>query len=433
MTARWPQPAPPPRQRWPIDRTHQADFKGERDLEIYARQSVPRRPPLVFIFTVTLTGILNNTLVTPAIPDILGEFGVESARSGLLVAAGSVAGIFVAPVAGLLADRFGRRVILTTCLAIFGVSGGLAALAPTFEILLLARLFQGVGSAGLINLAVVLIGDHWTGADRTKVIGRNTAVLTVGLAAMPLLSGAVTEVAGWRITFGIYTVALLTAGAAWWTLDDGRRADTASVFDQIRDAAFVLRQPILMATTAAGFVVFMVIFGLFLTVVPVHLADVFGLGAGARGVVISIPAVTSTLAAFNLARISSRISARTVVVVSSIGLMLAFTTIGAAGTLILVVAAALVYGASEGALIPMLQDLNIAAAPEEHRASVIAVWVSFARLGQTVGPLISGAMLGFLSTGSTLVLGASVAGAILILGIFGPFPRSAKERLTAWV
>lgn len=390
-----------------------------------------RRPPLVFIFTVTLTGILNNTLVTPAIPDILGEFGVESARSGLLVAAGSVAGIVVAPIAGLLADRFGRRVILTVCLTIFGVFGGLAAFAPSFEILLVARLFQGVGSAGLINLAVVLIGDNWAGRDRTRVIGRNTAVLTVGLAAMPLLSGAVTEKAGWRVTFGIYTVALLTAGAAWWILDDGRRADTPRVLDQIRDAAFVLRQPILMATTAAGFVVFMVIFGLFLTVVPVHLAEVFGLEAGARGVVISIPAITSTLAAFNLARITSRVSARTIVVVSSIGLILAFATIGAAGTLLLVVAAALIYGASEGALIPMLQDFNIAAAPEDHRASVIAVWVSFARLGQTIGPLISGAMLGFLTTGATLVLGASIASAILLLGIFGPFPRTTAERLPA--
>lgn len=386
-----------------------------------------RRPPLVFIFTVTLTGILNNTLVTPAIPDILAEFGVESARSGLLVAAGSTAGIFVAPVAGLLADRYGRRIVLASCLGIFGLFGGLAAFAPSFELLLLARLFQGVGSAGLINLAVVLIGDNWTGPERTHVIGRNTAVLTVGLAAMPLLSGAVTEMAGWRVTFGIYTVALLTAVAAWWILDKGRRAEAVRVIDQIRDAAFVLRKPILLATTGAGFLVFTIIFGLFLTVVPVHLAEVYGMEAGARGVVISLPAITSTLAAFNLARITSRISARTIVVSSAIGFVVAFTTIGAAGTIVLVVVAALVYGASEGALIPMLQDLNISAAPEEHRASVIAVWVAFARLGQTVGPLISGVMLGFLSTGTTLVIGASLALAILLLGILGPFSRRATR------
>lgn len=393
---------------------------------------VSRRPPVVFIFTVTLTGILNNTLVTPVIPDILEELGEASARSGLLVASGSIAGVVVAPVVGILADRYGRRVILTSCLAIFGVFGGLAALAPTFEILLLARFLQGVGSAGLINLAVVLIGDHWSGSDRTRLIGRNTAVLTVGLAAMPLLSGTVTELAGWRAAFGIYTVALVTAGVAWWVLDRGRPVESPrKVIEQARDAAFVLRRPLLMATIGAGFLVFVVIFGLFLTVLPVHLDQEFGMGAGARGLFISLPAVTSTLAAFNLARITSLVSARTIVVLSAIGLMLAFVTIGLAGAVILLVVAALIYGASEGALIPMLQDLNIAAAPEEHRASVIAVWVSFARLGQTIGPLVAGALLGFLSTGVTLALGASIAGGILLLGLMGPFPRAGAEPIRA--
>jgi predicted MFS family arabinose efflux permease len=249
-------------------------------------------------------------------------------------------------------------------------------------------------------------------------------VLTVGLAAMPLLSGTVTELANWRVTFSIYTVALATAGAAWWILDKGRPQASARVTDQIKDAIVVLRNPILVATIGAGFLVFVVIFGLFLTVVPVHLAEEFGLEAGARGVFISLPAVTSTLAAFNLARITGRFSARTIVIASSLGLVIGFLTLGLTSTLVLVVVAALVYGASEGALIPMLQDLNVGTAPDEHRAAVIAVWVSFARLGQTIGPLVAGVMLGFLTTGATLALGASVAGMILLVGLVGPFPRT---------
>lgn len=385
---------------------------------------VTRRPPLVFIFTVTLTGILTNTLVTPAIPDILEDFNVPSSRSGLLVATGSVAGIIVAPMVGILADRLGRRTVLTACLAIFGIFGGLSALAPSFEILLLARFLQGVGSAGLVNLAVVLVGDHWSGSDRTRIIGRNSAVLTIGLAALPLLSGVVTELTNWRVTFGLYTVAMLTAAAAWRILDPGRPAAPSGVADQIKDAIKVVRQPVLMVTISAGFVVFVVIFGLFLTVVPVHLADEFGLEAGARGVVIALPAATSTIAAFNLGRISSFFGARTLVIGTAIGLVVAFATMGWAGTLVLILIAALVYGASEGVLIPMLQDLAVEHAPAEHRAAVIAVWVGFARLGQTVGPLLAGVLIGVVGTGGTLVVGAGVATLILLLGIAGPFPRA---------
>lgn len=393
-------------------------------------ERMSRRPPLAFIFTVTLTGILSNTLVTPAIPDILADFDLPRDRAGLLVATGSVAGIVIAPVAGFLADRFGRRIVLTICLAIFGVFGGLAAIAPTFETLLVARFLQGVGSAALVNLAVVLIGDNWTGADRTRLIGRNSAVLTIGLASIPLLSGVITEATSWRVAFGIYTIALGTAAAAWVILD-GRRPETPPrVKEQFGEVVVVLRRPILRASILAGFLVFIAIFGLFLTVFPVHLAEEFGMRAGLRGLVISLPAVTATLASFNLGRVRTATSARSVVILSAAALVAAYLTIGLTPALALVILATLVYGASEGFFIPMLQDLNMEDAPDEHRAVVIAVWVGFARLGQTIGPLLAGALMGILGTGATFVAGAGIAVAIFLVGWFGPFPRTRVDVAT---
>jgi MFS family permease len=392
-----------------------------------------RRPPLTFIFTVTLTGILSNTLVTPAIPDILDDFDKPANSAGILVAVGSVAGIIMAPIAGFLADRFGRRIVLTICLAIFGVFGGLAALAPTFETLLVARFLQGIGSAALVNLAVVLIGDNWSGAARTKLIGRNSAVLTIGLAAMPLLSGACTEAFGWRATFGIYTIALGTAAAAWIILDRRRPESPPNVREQFGGALAALRDPVLRAAILAGFLVFIAIFGLFLTVLPVHLDEVFGLGAGARGLVISLPAITATLASFNLGRIRGVTSSRSVVIFSSIALIIAYVTLGLTTTLAVALVAALLYGTSEGFFIPMLQDVTMEAAPDEHRAAVIAVWVGFARLGQTIGPLLAGFSVGLIGTGPTFVAGSGIAVLILLLGVFGPFSRGSKRQTTATV
>lgn len=385
---------------------------------------VSRRPPLAFIFTVTLTGILSNTLVTPAIPDILDEFERTSGAAGLLVAVGSLAGIVMAPIAGFLADRFGRRIVLTVTLLIFGVFGGAAALAPTFEFLLLARFLQGVGSAALVNLAVVLIGDNWTGLERTKLIGRNSAILTIGLASLPLLSGILTETAGWRVTFAIYTVALGTAAAAWVVLDGRRPANPPQVREQFGEALVVLRRPILRASILGGFLVFVAIFGLFLTVLPVHLDEVFGMEAGARGLLIALPAVTATIASFNLGRVRLLTSARTVVIFSSILLIVAYVMLGITTTVAFAVVAALIYGSSEGFFIPMLQDLNMEDAPDEHRAVVIAVWVGFARLGQTIGPLLAGVGVGLMGTGPTFIAGSGVAFLILLLGWFGPFPRT---------
>lgn len=390
-----------------------------------------RRPPLAFIFTVTLTGILNNTLVTPIIPDILDELGQPDNAAGLLVATGSLAGIVVAPIGGFLADRFGRRIVLTVSLAIFGVFGGLAALAPSFGILLLARLLQGFGSAALINLAVVLIGDNWSGLDRTRLIGRNSAVLTIGLASMPLLAGGITEATSWRVALAVYTVALGTAVAAWIILDDGRRPQPPRVREQLGDALMVLKRPVIRATILCGLLVFIAIFGLFLTILPLHLEAVFGLGAGARGLVISLPAMTATLASYNLARMRSATSARTIVIGAAVVLAVAYVTIGLTTTLAVLIVAAFMYGSSEGFFISMLQDLNVEDAPDEHRAVAIAVWVGAARLGQTIGPLLAGLVVGSLGTGLTFVAGAGIPLLILLVGILGPFPRGRGQAVAS--
>ncbi len=89
-------------------------------------------PPLPLIFTITITGILANTLVGAAIPDILEAFDQPDTRAGLFVAAGTLPGIVMAPVIGVLADRHGRRAVLVPCLTAFGAFGLLSALAPSF-------------------------------------------------------------------------------------------------------------------------------------------------------------------------------------------------------------------------------------------------------------------------------------------------------------
>src|SRR5688500_19230708 len=116
--------------------------------------SVASPPPFLIVVAITLTGIMANTLVTPATPDIVDDCGVGRAGVGLLLAAATAPGIVLAPIIGVLSDRYGRRETVVPCLVIFGLTGGLAAFAPSYEILLVLRLLQGVGSAGLINLAI---------------------------------------------------------------------------------------------------------------------------------------------------------------------------------------------------------------------------------------------------------------------------------------
>ena len=394
-----------------------------------AARGHPGGPPLALIFSITVTGILANTLVGPVVPDILDHFGQPDASAGLFVAAGTLPGIVMAPVIGVLADRHGRRAVLIPCLVAFGAFGLASAAAPTFEILLALRLLQGVGSAGLINLAVVIIGDHWSGIERARRVGQNAAVLTLSLAVFPPIGGALGELGGWRLSFAPYAVALLTAARIWRRLAPARPEEPTTLRAQLGGARRAVRHRDVIGSVSLGFVVFLLIFGLFLTALPLHLEREFGLGAGARGLVLAAPALTSTVAALCLDRIRARLGAVRLLSAAGVLFAIAFVVMGLSTSLPVLLGAAMVYGAGEGMLIPTLQDVVSEASPPSQRGAVVALWVGAARAGQTVGPLAAGAVYGAVGTGTTFVLGGVLAAVLVVTQLVGRF--GADEHLPA--
>lgn len=383
-----------------------------------------KRPPVWFLFMVTGVGILANTMLTPNVPDVLADFGRSSGSAGILVGSGSLPGVIMAPVVGILADRYGRKRVLLPCLVVFGVGAIVAAFAPSFWAVIAGRLIQGVGSAGTINLAVVLIGDFWSGLDRTRLIGRNSAVLTALLAILPSVSGGIAEVANWRASIAVGILAIPVAGIGWFRLPDTQPRAIRTFRDQLQAALIEVRRPVLSITFLAGFALFVVIFGVFLTALPVHLEEQFDLGPGLRGLFLSLPAVGAVIVSFNLGRIRRVMAIRSLLVVASLLISIAAFGLASAPTLLLVVVAMLLYGLGEGAVIPALQDVASAVPPPEQRGAVIAAWVSAVRLGQTVGPVGAAALFAATSTSVAMLTGAVIFLAVAVLFMIGPVDES---------
>lgn len=366
--------------------------------------------PAWLVFSVTVTGILDTTLITASIPDILAGLDAPPSMAGLILAAGTLPGIFLAPVVGLLADRYGRREVLVPCLVIFGLAGGLASLSPTIWVFVGLRVLQGVGSAGLINLAIVLIGDHWTGAERARMIGLNAGVLTASLAVLPSVGGLLTDLGGFRAPLRVYPVALVTAAVLWRLLPPGTRHDVP-VATQIAGAVPDLRNPRALAIYTAAIAVFSLIFGLLLTVLPLHLADL-GLGATARGVVMGLPAVLNFLAAVNLGRFTARVGSLRLVALGAGVLTAAVALLAGVPVLPGAVAGAMLFGLGEGMVVPTLQNLITGTGRPENRGMLVAFYVSSTRTGQTIGPIVAGRLLG--AAGAA---GAFGSGLVVSLGL----------------
>lgn len=373
------------------------------------------RPTLFLLGAITITGIMANTLPNAGIPDILDDFDRSESAAGLLVAGASIPGIVMAPLIGLLADRFGRRTVLVPCLVVFGIFGVLGAFAPSYETLVLARFGQGIGSAGLINLANILIGDHWDGVERSRIFGYNSAILTISLTIFPFFGGLLTDLGSWRYSFAPYPLALVTAVVILRRLEKGEPNREADVRSQLRAAAKVVRSPAVWGPVGLAFTAFVFVFGLFLTVLPVHLEAEFGMSATQRGLVVAVPAIGATIGALLLGRLRTHLSARTLAVGSFALFAVAYPIVGLAGVVPLLLVGAIVYGLGEGIVLPTLTDIVAGSAPEGSRGAVLSVQVSAIRGGQTVGPLLAGVAMREMATGTVFVVAGGLAALVAVV------------------
>jgi len=159
----------------------------------------------------TALGSISMALYTPAMPTLVGVFDTTMAMVKTTLTA-YFAGFAVAQlVCGPLSDAFGRRPITFLFLALYGL-GGLAALfAPTVEILVAARLLQGVGAAVGISVSRAVVRDLFSGQESARVLNAIGIVLSIGPAIAPTLGGVVLSIAGWRAIFVVMVVIAVAA------------------------------------------------------------------------------------------------------------------------------------------------------------------------------------------------------------------------------
>jgi MFS family permease len=368
------------------------------------------------VYAISVTGVLANAVIAPALPNIRHDLHVSSGGIGLVVALASLPGIVMAPVIGVAADRFGRRQVVIPCLLVFGVGGLIGTIAPTFRVLCLARLLQGFGGAGLVNLAVVILGDRYDGIERTRAIGRNAAVLTASIAVLPLLGGVLTSRWGWHAAFAPFGLAIGMAVIVQRVLPAARPEVPSSLRDQLAAARPYVTDRRAAAMMAAGFVSFMLVFGLVLTALPEYLNARFHAGPSLRGVVIGLPAFGNITTALMIGRLSNRLGTWTMTLLGFGVLGVTFGAIAAAPLLVVVSVFIVLYGVGEGLVIVPLQNYAATLAPTEHRGVLVALWVSAARAGQFLGPVLVGWLMDATSARAPFIVGACVAAVVAVGG-----------------
>ncbi len=175
-----------------------------------------RKPPSARTALGVLTGVnllnyVDRYIPAGALPLILVAFGASDAQGGLLQSMFMFPYAIVAPLAGALGDRSRRFAIAGAGVLIWSAATFGSGLAPTFGILLAARIVIGVGEASYTVVTPSLLGDYYPPDRRGRVLSIFYAALPVGSAIGFAVGGAVGTHLGWRWAFylaGIPGVAL---------------------------------------------------------------------------------------------------------------------------------------------------------------------------------------------------------------------------------
>ena len=351
--------------------------------------SVLRNKNIYIIFGITLLAVMGVASITPAFPSIAEHFQINYKKVGLLIMAFTLPGIFLTPVLGVLADRFGRKTILVPALFTFALAGFACSQADNYHTLVVLRFIQGIGAASLGSLNVTLIGDIFSGDQRATAMGFNASVLSIGTALYPFIGGALTSIS-WNTPFYFPLMAIPAGLMVIFILDNPKIHKEDKFFDYLKQTLSSVSQIHVLSLFFLNVLTFIILYGSYLTYFPLMMKNSFSSGPFIIGVVMSASSITTAITASFLGKLSKKYRQKDLLKVAYLlyALSLAFVPFIQRESLMLV--PVFLFGIAHGINIPNIQTMLVSLAPMKYRAAFMSLNGMVLRIGQTLGPLVAG-------------------------------------------
>ena len=169
-----------------------------------------RRAAIVAILGALWTiGPFSIDLYLPALPTLGGDLGASQQQVAVTVTAFLVGLAFGQVQAGALSDTYGRRRPLVAGLLLFTLATAACALAPTIQVLIVARFLQGLGGAAGMAISNAAVTDYVRGREAAKLLSRLAIIGGVAPIIAPLAGGQLLRVVSWRGLFVVLTAIAL--------------------------------------------------------------------------------------------------------------------------------------------------------------------------------------------------------------------------------
>jgi len=376
------------------------------------------------IFGITLIAVMGVASITPALPKIAKTLNLTSGQIALMISAFTFPGVFLTPIAGIVADRIGRKPVLIPALFIFAIAGSAIFFVHQFHYIIVLRILQGVGAAPLGSINTTLIADFYKGKQRPQAMGYNASMLSMSTASYPLIGGALAGIA-WYYPFLMPLVAIPVGLFVIFGIKEPEIEKPADFKQYLKDISTSILRKEVIAIFILGTLTFIILYGAFLTYVPFLLTEKFDLHSAKIGMVLSLSSITTAILATQVGRMSWKYGSLNLLKTAFFLYLVVCLLMPNINRLIVLIIPVLIFGSAQALNIPSLQTAVANLAIENQRGAFMSLNGMVIRLGQTLGPLIIGIGFSWKGLEGAYYLGAFVA----LLGLVLLFTLLSEDKI----
>lgn len=385
---------------------------------------------LLMISISTVLVMLGQGVVTPVLPLYAMQFGVSVAAVGLTFSMFALARMFLNVPAGILSERYGRRVLLISGpLIIFAGMVG-SGLAQNFAELLAWRFVAGAGSALYMTGAQIYLADISNEHNRARFMGTNQGALLLGVSLGPVVGGFTAEAFGLRAPFFLVGAAALIATVyAYLRLPETRGLSQATTPTPAEDAAApaspaatheadrawlrMMRSPSFIAVSVVTMAIFFTRAASRQNLLPLLAADRFGLSAGDLGVLFTSVSLINLVLIIPAAWLADRYGRKWAIVPSGFVVAAGLLLLAGAQSVLMLWVASTVLAAGTALSGPAPAAYVADIAPVNARGFAMGLYRTTGDVGFVVGPPLLGLIVGV----SSFAWGLSVNAALITFAV----------------
>lgn len=146
----------------------------------------------------------DNWVVSPILPAIANDLNVNIASASIVITAYMIPFGLFQLLYGYLAERFGKRQVITLCVSLFTVATALCAFAVSVPTLAIYRALTGIFAASIMPVSLALIGDTFPIEERQSAIGAFLGIAFLGQGLSMAIGGSIAQFLNWRGAFAVY-------------------------------------------------------------------------------------------------------------------------------------------------------------------------------------------------------------------------------------